>query len=429
MSDVPDLPGTFDGAVLIDPEDLLLSLTKTPEYKELQNLVDDFDIFSIFDSALEDNSWKHGLAFLFNSRKGHGMGPAVFREWLSQAATQGPEPLKHLIARLGIDDDCDFRTMNNLQAGPRSLDILVEIIDQAGNLKAVLAIEDKSGSGGGYDPLLDYQQAIAESYPNVPKLLIYLVNYPVWRGEPEPRFFPCVSCQIDSVVKTCEKLESAAPGNVRLLFSSIRTHIERRLLGRKKMDEQAREIIQRLYQRREHRQAIRLISQFAPTIRAMVEDMHNVVRHALAELPQLIRPEGNIVWSFFPKGAVSPKEIKIEFSEMTTRTDGQGLTIVYVLDCDNNEPDVGDTYTVRLMVWWHEEVARQKLQMLNFRAYLPAPLAKPEGWANWEPIWVGNSYRLEDIGEKDTQGMSAILVDAIAKTYSRIRDRINEKLK
>ncbi|HYF49160.1 MAG TPA: PD-(D/E)XK nuclease family protein [Planctomycetota bacterium] len=422
-SDAPPDPS------LVDPEDLIVALTKVPEYKELQALVDDFDIFSLFDSALEDNSWKHGLSFLFNSRKGHGLGPAVFREWLAQAAQHGPEVLKHLIAKLGVDDDCEFRTMNDLQAGARSLDILVEILDQDGQVKAVLAIEDKSGSGGGYDPFFDYQEAIAASYPDIPKLLIYLVNYHVWRGEPEPRYFACCSTQIDSVIKTCDKLEPAAQGNVRLLFSSIRTHIERRLLGRKKMDDQAREIIHRMFQRREHRQAFRLISQFAPTIRSVVEEMHTVVGHALAELPQVIRPEGPIVWSFFPKGAVAPKEIKLEFSEMSARMGKHGINPVYVLDCETNEPDVGDIYTLRLMAWWNDENARQKLQMLNLRAYLPAPMATPEGWASWEPLWVGNSYRLEDIGEKDIQGLSAILVDGIAKTYSRIRDRVDEKLR
>jgi hypothetical protein len=51
----------------------------------------------------------------------------------------------------------------------------------------------------------------------------------------------------------------------------------------------------------------------------------------------------------------------------------------------------------------------------------PNSLGTDRHWSEWICIWTGNSYKLSDLGEKDVEGLTALLTNGIKQTYDQYK--------
>jgi hypothetical protein len=55
-------------------------------FKALLQLRADFNVFSLFDDAIVENSYSRMLSFLLDSREQHGLGDTLLKEWLKRVS-------------------------------------------------------------------------------------------------------------------------------------------------------------------------------------------------------------------------------------------------------------------------------------------------------------------------------------------------------
>jgi hypothetical protein len=145
-------------------------LLASPAWREISRLpvvTDTFNLFSILDHAVCENSWSRVLGFLFDSREGHDLGMRPLWTWLSSLKLGRFARLAQ--QAFASSTSCEWVTGEN-----RRLDILIQLLDEGGRTKAVIGVENKVWSGEQREQLSDYQMALCEGFRNVPKLLIFL---------------------------------------------------------------------------------------------------------------------------------------------------------------------------------------------------------------------------------------------------------------
>ena len=93
----------------------------------------------------------------------------------------------------------------------------------------------------------------------------------------------------------------------------------------------------------------------------------------------------------------------------------------YILTCDEDEPDIGDSFKV--IVGAYCEGGRST----NAKQLILDP-EKPD-WREqnqkvWESLWIGGHHQLQDLGEVDTAKLSKLLIDSVDATYELFRSKI-----
>ncbi|MEW6061509.1 MAG: hypothetical protein AB1600_06150, partial [Bacteroidota bacterium] len=89
-----------------------------------------------------------------------------------------------------------------------------------------------------------------------------------------------------------------------------------------------------------------------------------------------------------------------------------------------NVADVGDEFILRIMLYnVKSESIRNKILDI---AELPNSLNNKKHWSPWANIWVGESYRLVDLGDKDVKGLTNLLCNGIRQTYLPLKKKLQK---
>ena len=413
---------------------LIKGLTSTPQYKQLQQLREDFDLFSLFDDAIVEDSYSRILAFLLDSRREHNLGQLPFRKWLSACQKEPSAALSAVVNCLSpttaeVRCEAPWRTHEG-----RLVDLVAEVLDAGGQTQAVLGIENKLGEEPkeGEDQVSDYQEAIARKWPEprVPKAILFLSP----RGErartaAARKDCPCVEASYETVVQMCNAIEPHAKDEVQLLVSCLRKHIEQRLLGRSKMTAEARRLVRELYCNPAHRQAIGLIRDFAPTLQTLILALCERYRSVSGRDPA-VPVDARGIGVAYPKKSLKADSIWFDVGDLNNiikhRKD---LRFYYVLG-SGTDMDIGVQCPVTLVAWNQtkstagaRDVDALRKSGVLAKTQLPSPFR-----IGGEPLWSAGKHVLGDLGEGDAGVLSGDLKTAVSATFTPLRNHLQKHL-
>jgi len=397
---------------------LICRLLSSEEYRALQQLQPEFNLFNLLDDALREPAWSRIFAGLLDSTKPHGLGAAALCEWLvlvaAEARTSG-SPVPAFLATFSKESLVRISVEYVTLAG-RRIDILVRILDSRQRIVAVIGIENKLGSPERPAQIADYQAALAEAFPVAKRLIVYLTpNRRKAQTASALAVCPCLPASYRTLVGMCRKLAVGAPPQVRLLLRSLSLEVESAVLGEDRMKNRAASLINRLWRDLDHRKAMRHIYECIPTRRKLWEtQLAPRIERRLARIGMHLGEAGII---YHPPRSASPCEIQVYFDErLRQRTERLGFHFCYMLHCGDREPDVGSEFSLRLMARCESARAKQRLRDLSLDRSMPASGdRKRSGY--WENVWTGKSYSLVNLDAPNITGLMRILLDGVRKTY------------
>lgn len=335
----------------------LESLLQTDEFNYLQSIGVElynekkrFDLLSVFDELIDENAWSRLFAYLFSSKKKHGLKQKAMREWL----TLGIETNKHLkifLYQIPSEEKSETNTITEwyTETG-RRLDILIKIQDnRTGDIKGIIGIENKVDSGEQFEQISDYQKSLVKTFPNKPILIFFLTpdgRLPYTSlGNKE---CPCISYSYRSIIKICEKLKLNANGQLITFLSVLEHHISK-LIKYNKMERNIRDTINKLYENPKYTQAIKLIGEYAPNIRFVFEELQEYFKNTAKELDIPFKK-----YNYDESGSYLTSEtceFQLYFDDFENMY-SVDYSPRYILHYNGANPDVGDELFVRLMLYY-----------------------------------------------------------------------------
>lgn len=193
------------------------------------------------------------------------------------------------------------------------------------------------------------------------------------------------------------------------------------------MENDVKEKIQNLYLNPEYRQTIKLIQQFSPRINTIVEKMEKYVYQMPSNYKNLGISEDEISFDTYPSAVRSqPNEFQIYFESLDNKyTEKNKCPLNYVLKSDTIIPDIGSLFTLRIAIFFHDAKTKKTLgDIIHSKLNLDNSKSEKKHWGNWINIWVGKSYRLVDLSDKDVTGLMNILTEGICETFLILKSKL-----
>jgi len=410
----------------------LNSLLLTSQFNELQKLGKElseekfqFDLLSLFDELIDENAWSRLFAYLFDSKKSHGLGQKALREWLHLAGDTDKH-VKHFIETLPSEQESEITTITEWTTETnRRLDIRIEIQDRKTKIiKAVIGIENKVDSGEQIEQISDYQISLNKLYKKVPKLIFFLTpDGRIPLTSIDNNECPCISYSYRSIIQVCERLKPNSKGQLFTFLSVLENHITK-LINHNRMEKDIRNLIHELYSDPKYNEAIRLIAQFAPSIQFVFENLHETFKsYRSSDFP--IKK-----YNYEESGKYITNEtceFQYYFDDFESLCEQIDIYPRYVLKSKALNPDIGDEIVVRLILYCgvldgKDKKAKEVLRETILKtAELQNSKGQKKHWWYFVNTWVGESYILQDLGNKDIDGLTKLLCDSINQTYDALK--------
>jgi hypothetical protein len=215
----------------------------------------------------------------------------------------------------------------------------------------------------------------------------------------------------------CDKLQSSASKEMRLLLSSLHNFIDLHILTTSVMKTKIKQVVRGLYQNENHRKILEAIFDNRPTLKDVCAHINKQAEEFFdRKKPSVKRDIEN-----WPEKAASPQEIQI-FPIPLRKA---GFSICYMLRSKAHRPFIGDSFTILITAWCESVAARKRVKNLNIR--LPKRVAHDfKSWNNWELIWEGATIELQDLGGRDGLNLSRRLIETMAKTYEPLKSAVSK---
>jgi len=399
-------------------------LIKTKEFKLIQekglkNFQENqkFDFMSIFINSVDEMALSKLFAYLFDSRENHNFGQKPFRKLLELI----PE-LKNFSKLIPSEHETETACTTEIMTyNSRRIDILIQLIDKQGKVKAVLGIENKIYSGEQKNQIRDYQKHLVEKYDQkIPKIIIFLTpdgrNSQTLDGKSE---CSTISVSYNIISEICENLKSIDQSQI--FLNILKNHMDK-LSKNKKLDYETVKLINKLYLDPNHRHAIKLISQNVPNSRSVFESL----KLKLFDSEKLPFTNDQVKFEYHPRTSFTPQEFKLYPHIFKIDSKSRDYCACYMLYCNpiNKIPDIGDTFTLKIMLWIEElknvnNASKNEIKSkVNKFFKFPNPIGINEEWGQWICLWTGENYKLVDMGDEDVKGLKKILINGIEKTYN-----------
>jgi hypothetical protein len=410
---------------------LINKLTETSEFKKLQTIgiqIHDsqrqFDLLTVYEELIDEMAWSRLFAYLLDSTQNHELKQSAFRQLLKLI----PE-LKTFSNSIEHEEETETICVTEWKTeNLRRIDILIKLIDTNGKIKAVLGIENKVDSGEQYNQIRDYQKSMNIAFPTVPKYLIYLTPDGRWtQTSKEYKYCPCISISYDILSIVCKDILSKATSQGQVFLSILKNYIDKQT-NNKLMDKEALQLIRKLYSDNNYRQAIKLLSQYTPNTKTIFGE---VIEQFLStkDLPFEI---DEVSFDYYPKTSSTPYEFRIYIHDLTDIGNNKGFHGIYMLRCDNQNPDIDDYFTLRLVVGFFDKKEKDSLQKQTIRDKttnsfsLPNSLGTNKHWGPWTCVGTGDRYKLSDLGDKDVKGLNNLLINGINETYQDFKNGLKK---
>ncbi|MBC8400700.1 MAG: PD-(D/E)XK nuclease family protein [Candidatus Marinimicrobia bacterium] len=266
-------------SISIIDEQKLANLLLDPKLGELEDLLSEFNVFTILDIVEFEIRHSTFLAWLLDPKENHGLRDYFLRQFLKRIYNNAHYSIDE---RLSIVD-LDIISLDNVKvtkewrvAGNRQrMDIVLEIsnvlINEI-NMTLFVVIENKIKSKQGKSQLEEYYELIqqyAKSLTMQPDEFIIIPIYLTASGE-EPKHekwishdYEKIADQIGSVIKY---KESSLSDDVQLFIKHYHNTLRRYVVGKGDVERMVRIIYEK------HREAIEIINEYKPDIRSFIKE-------------------------------------------------------------------------------------------------------------------------------------------------------------
>jgi hypothetical protein len=234
---------------------------------------------------------------------------------------------------------------------------------------------------------------------------------------------PCIEMGYESLIFTLDKI-----GNEENLFLSILSKHLKKLTKFTTMENNIKNLVKKLYADPNHRNAIKLLGQNTPNISNLFAEL-DIALSTSTEFHKVIR--STKIHSYI----YGTSEYKIYVESLQNSCGRKNIYVNYMLHYNkvsNKSPEIGDEFVVRIMLEYEDLKTKSTSEKQEIRNVilglvdLGEEFGDKKHWWNWINIRVGESYKLVDMGEKDIEGMSKLLIDEINKTYLPLQESLKK---
>jgi hypothetical protein len=375
-----------------------------------------FNLIEMLETTVTENAFSRVVAFLFDSHREHQLGKKALLQWSDLAGL--PSALHRIAERSSIQSVAETQWTT---PDGRFLDILVRLVDAKGKERGAIGIENKVWAGEQENQVGHYQGALGRRFPRIPKALAYLTPDGRWPATADPKEdrCPAVVARYDTLIELFEALveDKSVPEDLRRLMTSLQNYIRKIIIMPEKETQAAKKLVRELYQNPSNRDAMRLIAEHLPCVKHLTES----IEPAIEKRMKAKFPKTKSEWMYHPQKSENPVELKWIPSELSERT--KTFWINFMLFCNRRNPEIGSAYQFVVAAWCGKNTqARRKAMSLKLRNESGTLQRNLNG--DWVPLWVGEGYKLRDLGDKDTKGLEKLLLNGILETYPKLRRKV-----
>ena len=250
-------------------------LVDNPELEQLEDMLQEFNVFEVL--GIEKQEVRHSafLAWLLDSNGTHGLGDYFLRRFLWRVTTYART---HEITAITAFD-VDRRKLRDVNVATERHRIDILLTSQEDEF--VCAIENKVSSGEHGNQLERYRHVVERQYQGLTPLFVLLSieGEPPIRETDAAHYIPMSYLQIAELIRhvltsRASNLGEDVQGILRQYVTSLRRHI----LADSDIQQKARQIYYN------HRKAIDLIIEAKPDVQGQIRDD---IELAMQEFPQL----------------------------------------------------------------------------------------------------------------------------------------------
>ncbi len=393
----------------------LLSKVEIERHNEielrLQKLKTGFNMFSFFKDIFNELVWTRVFSFILDSKSSHNLGIKPFLYWMNYLCKDSIEVKSFfsddIISKIArVNTITEWTTLRG-----RRIDVLIELYDKSESLIAVLGLENKLYSPEQEAQLKDYQFALAETFKDLPKILIYSTP----DGKKAHTAFennecPHVCISYSGFQLTCSHFSSVSEGEVSIIFKSLSQYLEIIL-----HEMELESINKRKMEKLGNAAQVVSFSKIIPFFNRLEPEVHK------QEFP----------FNFYGFKTFSTSDVEVYVNDFKGQFECFDIVPSYVLQSKKN-PDVGDFYVVRLMIWFdklkkissegRQNVIRDILERFPF----PNNKGQNKHHDRLVNVWTSQQYALVDLADRDKYSLINMLNSSIKETYPLLKKSMKQ---
>ena len=367
------------------------------ELEKLEDIVDEFNIFSALN--IMNNEIRHStfLSWLLNPNESHGLGDYFLASFLKKVSLLGIEgPSVFDI------DSWNFNEAEVLREW-KNIDILIRCDDQ----KFICAVENKINSKEHSNQLQRYKASLKQEFPDYINILVYLTI----EGE-SPSDDDYVSLSYSDVASLIENLIKNKKTKLSSEILSFISHYKDMLRRYVMNDSEIQEICGKIYKR--HKKAIDIIFEYKPDKLLEIHDC----------LVDLIKEDSNLILDDSSKTYIRfiPKKLDLIPKTGTGWTTTKRILLFEL----NNNPNGVDLYfiigpgpqEIREQLY---EIAKSNSSIFN--------KSKRKLSKVWFTIYKKSIMESKDYEDKDVSEIKDVLKVELEKFKSSDLPKIEDEIK
>lgn len=394
-------------------EEDLNYLVGSSEWEQLEELAessDGFNIFSLLNNALRENSWSRLLAFFLRTNGNHGLNSRFVEAWF---------PLLNLgpafswSVGFSAETQCEWPTQEG-----RSLDILVRVFDKKGTLQFVLGVENKISAPELADQLSDYQIALAEDFRGVHSAIVFLTPDGRLPKTSAAHFeCKCIEAEYSTVINAARTVIDRTNNRVSLILNDLASYAEKVFLKTDPMNAQAIALVRELYKQPKFRAALQFAWKHRPRTRDLIPSLEAQLGPVLREfIPEEL-------WKIdrWRTDSEDPEQIKLVFESL--RHPLFNFQVFYAVQSQDTLTRLGSRFSVVIAGWADKRNESGLAALHAFSPKLPQRrFTTFRDYTNWRVFWEGDSYELKDLGPVDVENLGAMIKEAIKTTFPSLKE-------
>ncbi|MCK4732098.1 MAG: PD-(D/E)XK nuclease family protein [Methanophagales archaeon] len=371
------------------------------ELEQLEEIVDEFNIFNALDIVNKEVRHSNFLSWLMNPNESHGLGDYFLTSFLkkvsSKASSLGIEgPSVFDIDSWNFDDGEILREWKN-----------IDILIKCDNQKFICVVENKIYSKEHSEQLQRYKDIIKKEYPDYKKFFVYLTIEGDIPSDNEylPLSYSDVAPLIEHLIKSKKnKLSSEI-----LSFISHYKDMLRRYVMK---DSEIQEICRKIYKR--HKKALDLIFEYKPD---KLLEIHDCLVEIIPKDPNLILDESSKSYiHFIPKN--------LDF--IPKKGDGWTKTKRILLFELNNNPNGVDLY---LIIGPGPQDIREKLYDIAKRNLSLFNKSKRNLTKQWFTLYKKSILKSKEYENKEAEEMKKLIEEKLTKFKTSDLPKIEDEIK
>jgi len=247
-------------------------LCKNPDLEKLEDLIEDFNIFTALSFVNEEIRHSRFLTWLMDPSESHGISEYFLKSFLEEISVKG-KALGLSVPSVFEIDDWHLGDAEVLREW-KNIDILIK----SDAHKFVCAIENKVRSAEHGGQLSRYKDNVEKEYPGYTKFFVYLT---IEGEEPSlPEYIPLSYSNIVTLIEQIQKRKQDIIGEEIYSFINHYKEILRRHIVE---DSDIQEICRKIYKK--HKKALDLIYEFRPD---KTSEIHEIVVAILNAEPGIV---------------------------------------------------------------------------------------------------------------------------------------------